>query len=92
MGINIAKPMKQIGKLTTEGVHLIASHIHKNQLKLEDLSTLERFVNRGSLDIADDFQHQVIVNYKNLAIGYGLVDQGRVKSQFPKAEWPFTFK
>ena len=92
MGINIARPMKQIGKLTTEGVHLLASQIRKNHLHLDDLKIMEKFVNRESMDIPTDFQHQVIIYYNKLAIGYGLVDQGRVKSQFPKAEWPFSFK
>jgi NOL1/NOP2/fmu family ribosome biogenesis protein len=91
-GLNFAHPMKQIAKLTTEGVHLFASEISKNRLDISDLSLLEKFVNRESLNLSVDTRNQTVVSYRGIPVGYGLEDQGKLKSQFPKAGWPFVFK
>ncbi len=88
-GLTIGRPMRQIGKLTTEGVHLFGEFARKNVLELADLKAVEQFVNRQPLELNGDFHTQVMVQYKGLSIGYGLAEEGRLKSQFPKAEWPF---
>ncbi len=88
-GLNIAHPLSQVAKLTTEGVHLFGPLAKRNVVALSELTTLEQFVNRRALDLPAAGQFQVLVTYRGLPIGYGLVEQGRFKSQFPKGEWPF---
>ncbi len=91
-GLTVGRPMKQIGKLTTEGVHLFGNHAAKNTTNLSDLDILEKFVNREEFDVIPEGNAQNIVKYNNIPIGYGLADDGKLKSQFPKAEWPFHLK
>ncbi|MBN2364830.1 MAG: NOL1/NOP2/sun family putative RNA methylase [Calditrichaeota bacterium] len=88
-GLTAGRTMTQIGKLTTEGVHLFGKFSARNRIDLNSVKELEEFVNRNPLSISDDLRGQIIVSYKNLLIGYGLTDGGNLKSQFPKAEWPF---
>jgi NOL1/NOP2/fmu family ribosome biogenesis protein len=59
-------------------------------IDLPDLAELEKFVNREPMTIEVDYPGQYIVTYKGNAIGYGIADNGQLKSQFPKAEWPFS--
>jgi hypothetical protein len=89
-GLTIARPMTHIAKLTTEGVHFLGDHISANKLNLQNLSQLEAFVNRNTMDIFSPGNLQTALFYRDIAIGYGLTDDGKLKSQFPKAEWPFT--
>ncbi len=91
-GLTIGRPMTQVGKLTTEGTHLFGSFAGQNIYDIQDLDLLEQFVNRGSLNLPAEFNTQVIVTHRDLPIGYGLVDNGQLKSQFPKAEWPFVLQ
>lgn len=91
-GLTIGRPMRQAAKLTTEGVQLLGDFAHQNVLELPDVQALEEFVNRGTLEAAGEFRSQVIVRYRGLNIGYGLWDKGRLKSQFPRAEWPFRVR
>ena len=89
VGLNIAHPLSQVAKLTTEGVHLFGLLAKQNVVSLTDLARLERFVNRQSLEWFGEGHFQVLVTYRELPIGYGLVENGKFKSQFPKGEWPF---
>ncbi len=88
-GLTIAHTMTHTAKLTTEGSHLLGSHAIKSYVDLPDLETLEKFVNREVLQTDEDGHFQTLVRYKNITIGYGLSDQGKLKSQFPKGDWPF---
>lgn len=88
-GLTIAHVLTQIGKLTTEGVHFFGNHIKKNRVDLEDLLQVEDFVNRHHLQIPMAGDNQLAFYYKEIPIGYGLAEDNKVKSQFPKAEWPF---
>jgi hypothetical protein len=89
-GLTIARPMTHIAKLTTEGVHFFGSYFSDNILTLDDLGQLESFVNRDAMDVYSPGRLQTILVYRDMPIGYGLTDNGKVKSQFPKAAWPFT--
>ena len=89
-GLTIARPMTHIAKLTTEGVHFFGSYFSDNILTLDDLGQLESFVNRDAMDVYSPGRLQTILVYRDMPIGYGLTDNGKVKSQFPKAGWPFT--
>lgn len=88
-GLNVAHALTQAAKLTTEGVQLWGHLAKKNVLELSELSLLEKFVNREQIPMWEDGRAQVLVKYRELPIGYGLAEEGRLKSQFPKAEWPF---
>ncbi len=88
-GLTMARPMTHIGKMTTEGIHLFGKYIQANKLKLNDLNTLESFVNRESLNLASSGTLQTALFYQDFPVGYGLTENGKFKSQFPKAEWPF---
>ncbi len=88
-GLTIAHVLTQIGKLTTEGVHFFGNHIKKNRINLDHLSQLEDFVNRRPLQIPMAGENQIAFYYREIPIGYGLAEDDKVKSQFPKAEWPF---
>lgn len=90
-GLTIAHLMTQAAKFTTEGTHLFGNSIRDNIIELSDLETLGDFVNRRDLKISTGSKFQIIVKYNGLTIGYGLGDNGKFKSQFPKAEWPFYF-
>jgi hypothetical protein len=81
--------MTHIAKLTTEGVHFLGTHIIANKLSLQNLTQLEAFVNRNTMDIYSPGNLQTALFYRDIPIGYGLTDDGKLKSQFPKAEWPF---
>jgi NOL1/NOP2/sun family putative RNA methylase len=89
IGLKFAKKMKHIGKLSTEGIHLFGTEVYKNIINLETLQDLEKFVNRLPLDNGSGCINQVVVKFQELPIGYGLAKDNRIKSQFPKAEWPF---
>lgn len=89
LGLPLARPMDYGGKLNTGGCHLFGPHAKRMIVELPDLETLEKFVNRGPLDIVVEATGQHIVKYKNCIIGYGVADGGRLKSQFPKGDWPF---
>ncbi len=91
-GLTVGRTMTQIGKLTTEGVHLMGSEIRKNIIDLENAGLLEDFVNRRDLTIDSEGRNQIVLTYKHLPVGYGLVQDGQLKSQFPKAEWPFKLR
>lgn len=88
-GLPLVATMDRGAKLTTEGCHLIGQHAQQHVIDIEDLPTLQRFVNREEVDIPVEGKGQIIVRYRGCVIGYGLADGGRLKSQFPKAEWPF---
>ncbi|RMF60494.1 MAG: NOL1/NOP2/sun family putative RNA methylase [Calditrichaeota bacterium] len=89
LGLTLATPMTHGAKFNTAGSHIIGQHAQKNVIELTDLEVLEKFVNREPLDIGVDSTGQMIVKYKGLVIGYGVADKGKLKSQFPKGEWPF---
>jgi len=89
-GLSMARPMTHIGKLTTEGIHFLGAYIQKNKVNLDDLRILENFVNRESTGLVSPGELQTALFYQNIPIGYGLTEQGKFKSQFPKAEWPFN--
>jgi NOL1/NOP2/sun family putative RNA methylase len=91
-GLKIGRTMAHIGKLTTEGTHFFGPGAEKNVIDLENLEQLEKFVNRMSIYGPASVKQQVIVKYRNIPIGYGLVTDGKIKSQFPKAEWEFNIK
>ena len=89
-GLTIAHVLTQIGKLTTEGIHLFGKLIKKNQINLDHLGQLEDVVNRRNLNLPVQGKNQQAFFYRNIPIGYGLAEDGKIKSQFPKAEWPFN--
>jgi NOL1/NOP2/sun family putative RNA methylase len=88
-GLTIAHTLTQAAKLTTEGAQLFGTAAGKNVLDLPDLPTLENFVNRKDINMQTDANFQVMIKHRELIIGYGLAENGKFKSQFPKAEWPF---
>ena len=90
IGLTFAHVLTQIGKLTTEGVHLFGKLIKKNRIDLDRLVQLEYFVNRRGLSLKVEGKNQQAFFYQNIPIGYGLLENGKIKSQFPKAEWPFN--
>ncbi|NOX38389.1 MAG: NOL1/NOP2/sun family putative RNA methylase [Calditrichaeota bacterium] len=89
MGLVLAHIMSQGAKLTTEGAQLLGHQARKMVVDLPDLTMLQAFVNRQEVDLPVPGKGQVLVRYRGLVIGYGLADGGRLKSQFPKGEWPF---
>ncbi len=91
-GLKFAKSMTHIGKLTTEGVHLFGPSASKNFIDLTTLTDLEQFVNRSVMLQMVHGENQVIVKYQGIPIGYGIIENGVLKSQFPKAEWPFRLQ
>jgi len=91
-GLQVARPMTLGAKLTTEGCHLWGVWAQKNTLQLLDPESLEKFVNREAISITVEQKGQIIIRYKNIVIGYGITDNGLLKSQFPKGEWPFIIK
>jgi NOL1/NOP2/sun family putative RNA methylase len=88
-GLTIAHALTQTAKFTTEGAQLFGTVAKKNVLDFPDLPTLENFVNRKDLNMQTDANFQIMVKHQELIIGYGLAENGKFKSQFPKAEWPF---
>ncbi len=91
-GLTVGRTLTHIGKLTTEGVHLFGANAQGNTIELNNPDDLENFVNRLELSAPDGVNGQVMVTYKGLLIGYGLADGRKLKSQFPKAEWPFKIR
>jgi NOL1/NOP2/fmu family ribosome biogenesis protein len=92
VGLKIGRTMAHIGKLTTEGTHFFGPVVEKNVFDIEKLEQLENFVNRISIKRSNSAKQQVIMKYRNIPIGYGLMTDGKIKSQFPKAEWEFNIK
>jgi hypothetical protein len=82
--------MTHIAKLTTEGVHLFGNYVTDNIFNLKSMDQLESFVNRNVLNIETSGKLQTLLTYRDMLIGYGLIAEGKLKSQFPKAGWPFT--
>ena len=89
MGLVLAHIMSQGAKFTTEGAQLLGNRARKMVLDVPDLETLEAFVNRAEVPLTVEGKGQVLVRYRGLIMGYGIADEGRLKSQFPKSEWPF---
>nr|NIW79061.1 hypothetical protein [Calditrichia bacterium] len=89
VGLPLAHTMTQAAKLNTTGAQILGEFVQKHLVELDDLKTLEKFINRDGLDILVDNSGQFVVKYKECGIGYGIAENGRLKSQFPKAEWPF---
>ena len=81
--------MDRIAKFNTGGCHLFGHFVQSRIIEIEDLETLQQYVNRQPLEISVDQPGQYIVKYKNNVLGYGVADGGRLKSQFPKGDWPF---
>lgn len=90
LGLTVARPMTVGAKLTTEGCHLWGMQARRMSIQLPDLATVEKFVNRGVLDVTAPGKGQAVVRYKNLILGYGTIESGKLKSQFPRADWPFS--
>ena len=55
-----------------------------------DLPDLQKYVNRENMDYSGEIKIQAIVKHENLPIGYAMIQHEKLKSQFPKAEWPFN--
>jgi 16S rRNA (cytosine1407-C5)-methyltransferase len=91
-GLTVARPMDRGAKLTTEGAHFFYKTTGGNTIELHDIKSLNEFVNRNQMDITVDGAGQRLVKYKSIMIGYGLADSGLLKSQFPKADWPFNIE
>ena len=89
MGLPLARAMDRVGKFNTGGCHMFGHYAQDKVITIEDLETLQKFVNREPLEIPVDVPGQYIVKYKNNVLGYGVADKGRLKSQFPKGDWPF---
>lgn len=89
MGLMMAHLLKQAAKLTTGGAHLLGPQATRQVVELPDPAALQAFVNRQPMNLPVEGKGQVLVRYKGCLIGYGIVEQGQLKSQFPKAEWPF---
>ncbi len=90
IGQPLARAMDRGCKLNSGGVHLLGRYAKRMVIDLPDLAELEKFVNREPMTIEVNYPGQYIVTYKGNAIGYGIADNGQLKSQFPKAEWPFS--
>ncbi len=88
-GLTIGHLMTQVAKFSTEGVHLFGNLASQNFVELADLRQLEQFANRENLPLPGEERAQILAKYKDMMIGYGVAEDGRLKSQFPKAEWPF---
>lgn len=88
-GLILGRPLTQAAKLTTEGTHLFGEFAVSNVLEIPDFSLLHKFVNRQDLELTIEGNGQVIVKWKGIPVGYGLADERRLRSQFPKAGWPF---
>ncbi len=88
-GLSIGRAMDRGAKFSTEGCHLFGAMAKQMVVELPDLESLERFVNRETLDLTVKGRGQVIVKYRNCPIGYGICEGERLRSSFPKAEWPF---
>ena len=91
-GLTVACPTDRGAKLTTEGTHFFYNSCGKNTIELHEVKSLDKFVNRDQMNIEVGGAGQKLVKYKGIMIGYGLVDSGLLKSQFPKAEWPFIIE
>ena len=88
-GLTMGRPLTQAAKLTTEGTHLFGEFATSNVLEISDPGLLQKFVNREEVELTIGGNGQVMVIWEGIPIGYGLADDGRLKSQFPKAGWPF---
>ena len=89
-GMLMARPMDRGCKLNSNGVQLLGQYANRMIVDIDDLATLDKYVNREPLDISVDLPGQYIVKYNGSVIGYGVADKGQLKSQFPKADWPFS--
>lgn len=88
-GLVAGRQMTHGAKLTTGGVHLLGDYAGQNVFEISALEELEKFVNRESSGIKIEGKGQIIVKFNNCPIGYGLEDNGILKSQFPKGNWAF---
>lgn len=89
LGTVMARALDRSTRLNSGGTHLLGPHARRNVIDLPDLATLETFANREPLSIEVEKPGQHIVRYRGMTIGYGIVEKGVFKSQFPKGEWPF---
>ena len=74
-----------------DAMRLGALDFIEKPFNVNQLEQLEAFVNRNPVHIYSAGRLQTVLTYRDLPVGYGLTDEGKLKSQFPKAEWPFTF-
>ncbi|MEZ4762100.1 MAG: hypothetical protein R3C26_02485 [Calditrichia bacterium] len=71
-------------------MQLLGQYANRMIVDIDDLATPSINTNREPLDISVDLPGQYIVKYNGSVIGYGVADKGQLKSQFPKADWPFS--
>lgn len=88
LGLPVARVLRRGLELTTEGVQFFGERMSRNILEIEDLKTLERFVNREKPQPPCPGSGQVAVRYRGLTFGYGMAARGFLKSRFPKGPWP----
>jgi 16S rRNA (cytosine1407-C5)-methyltransferase len=89
IGLPLARAMDRGAKLNTGGCHIFGQRAQSRIVEIADLQTLEKYLNRKPLEITVEKPGQYIVKYKNNILGYGVADDGRLKSQFPRGDWPF---
>ncbi|HQV30651.1 MAG TPA: hypothetical protein PKV71_02200, partial [Calditrichia bacterium] len=89
IGTNMARTLDRVVKLNSGGTHLLGPYAKRSVVELPDLESLQKYVNREELDLDLAHPGQHIIRYKGMTMGYGILDKGKFKSQFPKGEWPF---
>jgi 16S rRNA (cytosine1407-C5)-methyltransferase len=89
-GLPVARFRGDETLLTTEGTHLFGHAATKRIVQLSDLRAVEGYVNRETLPSPLRDYRQVLVHYRDLAIGHGVSHSGKLLSRFPRTGWRFN--
>lgn len=85
-GINFAVEEKT-GQfiLQTHAAHILAPSITKNKYEAEDSEQLKRYLEGGLIKTSHSLRGQVVVYYRGMLVGTGLVTPEGIKSRFPRS-------
>jgi 16S rRNA (cytosine1407-C5)-methyltransferase len=84
-GLRFLRKHKKGYKLTTNFIQLFGKFIKNRKLELEDFKDAKDFLEGRDIRISSPFKGQVVVFYKDYALGVGSVGTGILKSQIPKS-------
>ncbi len=77
---------RKFARLHTHGAQILNGEITKNIIELDTPTQLQNYFSGSSFPIGEESQGQKVVKFKNYVLGVGSVNEGKLKSQFPRSK------
>jgi len=72
--------------LHTQAVQAVSDHITKNIYKISDKSELRSYLSGGTFKSDCKYTGQIAIKYGDLMLGNALINDGNIKSRFPRSK------